>query len=127
MPCMIRETLFGMRDDTRRNLAFWGVAGLAVGLFVWVYSHAASGEGGFADSPPPLAPYAATLAPSPSPIADMQAPTPSPASPSLSPVPIVILPPTLGREIAGEPPLANRRSVYIPSRWFVPYPQHIEP
>ena len=93
-----------MRDDTRRNLAFWGVAGLAVALFVWVYSQAANGEGDFADSPPSLAPFAATQAPSPSPVREMQAPTPSPPSPSLSPPPSVILPPTLGREIAAEIP-----------------------
>jgi hypothetical protein len=93
-----------MRDDTRRDLAFWGVAGLAVALFVWVYSQAANGEGDFADSPPSLAPFAATQAPSSSSVGEMQAPTPSPPSPSLSPPPSVILPPTLGREIAAEPP-----------------------
>jgi len=93
-----------MRDDTRRDLAFWGVAGLAVALFVWVYSQAANGEGDFADSPPSLAPFAATQAPSPSPVREMQAPTPSPLSPSSSRAPSVILPPTLGREIAAEPP-----------------------
>ena len=49
-----------MRDDTRRDLAFWGVAGLAVALFVWVYSQAANGDGDFADPPPSLAPFAAT-------------------------------------------------------------------
>jgi hypothetical protein len=52
-----------MRDDTRRDLAFWGVGGLAVALFVWVYSQAPNGEGDFADSPPSLAPFAATQAP----------------------------------------------------------------
>lgn len=93
-----------MRDDTRRDLAFWGVAGLAVALFVWVYSQAANGDGDFADPPPSLAPFAATQAPSPSSVGQMQAPTPSPPSPSLSPPPSVIWPPTLGREIAAEPP-----------------------
>ena len=93
-----------MRDDTRRDLAFWAVAGLAVALFVWVYSQAANGEGDFADSPPSLAPFAATQAPSSSPVREMQAPTPSPTRPSLSPGPSVILPPTLGREIAADLP-----------------------
>ena len=94
-----------MRDDTRRNLAFWGVSGLAVALFVAVYSQAGNGEGDFADSPPSLAPFAATQAPSPSPVREMQAPSPSPPSPSLSAAPSAILPRTLGREIAVEPPL----------------------
>ena len=93
-----------MRDDTRRDLAFWGVGGLAVALFVWVYSQAPNGEGDFADSPPSLAPFAATQAPSSSPVREMQAPTPSPPRSSLSPARSVILPPTLGREIAAEPP-----------------------
>jgi hypothetical protein len=93
-----------MRDDTKRTLAFWGVAGLAVALFVWVYSQAANGEGDFADPPPSLAPFAATQAPSSSSVGEMQAPTPSPPSSSSSPPPSVILPPTLGREIAAEPP-----------------------
>jgi hypothetical protein len=93
-----------MRDDTKRDLAFWGVAGLAVALFVWVYSQAANGEGDFADSSPSLAPFAATQAPSPSLVREMQAATPSPPSSSLSPAQSVILPPTLGREIAAEPP-----------------------
>jgi hypothetical protein len=93
-----------MRDDTRRDLAFWGVAGLAVALFVWVYSQAANGEGDFADSPPSLAPFAATQAPSSSPVREMQAPTPSTPRPSSSPARSVILTPTLGREIAAEPP-----------------------
>jgi hypothetical protein len=68
-----------------------------------VYSHTTSGTEDFADSPPSLAPSAATQAPSPSPVPDMQAPTPSPASPSSSRARSVILPPTLGREIAAEP------------------------
>jgi hypothetical protein len=93
-----------MRDDTKRDLAFWGVAGLAVALFVWVYSQAANGEGDFADSPPSLAPFAATQARSSSPVREMQAPTPSTPRPSSSPARSVILTPTLGREIAAEPP-----------------------
>ena len=93
-----------MRDDTRRDLAFWGVAGLAVALFVWVYSQAPNGEGDFADSPPSLAPFAANQASSSSPAREMQAPTPSPPRSSSSPTRSVTLPPTLGREIAAEPP-----------------------
>ena len=93
-----------MWDDKRRDRAFWGAAGLAVGLFIWVYSHSPNGEGDFADSPPSLAPFAATQAPSSSPVREMQAPTPSPPRSSLSPARSVILPPTLGREIAAEPP-----------------------
>ncbi len=93
-----------MRDDTRRDLAFWGIAGLAVALFVWVYSQAPNGEGEFADSPPSLAPFAATQAPSSSPVREMQVPTPSTPRPSSSPARSVIFPPTLGREIAAEPP-----------------------
>ena len=93
-----------MRDDTRRDLAFWGVGGLAVALFVWVYSQAPNGEGDFADSPPSLAPFAATQAPSSSPVREMQVSTPSTPRPSSSPARSVILPPTLGREIAAEPP-----------------------
>ena len=93
-----------MRDDTRRDLAFWGVAGLAVVLFVWVYSQAANGEGDFADSPPSLAPFAATQAPSSSTVREMQAPTPSPTRSGSSAARSVTLPPTLGRGIAAEPP-----------------------
>jgi hypothetical protein len=93
-----------MQDDTRRDLAFWGVAGLAVALFVWVYSQAPNGEGDFADSPPSLAPFAADQAPSPSPASEMQAPTPSPPRSSSSPARSLTLPPTLEREIAAEPP-----------------------
>ena len=104
-----------MRDDTKRNLAFWGVVGLAVALFVWAYSQAANGEGDFADPPPSLAPFAATQAPSSSPVGEMQAPTPSPPSPSLSPGPSVILRPTLGREIAAEPPAAGTPSTSSPT------------
>ena len=96
-----------MRDDTRRDLAFWGVAGLAVVLFVWVYSRAANGEGDFADSPPSLAPFAATQAPSSSPVREMQAPTPSPTRSGSSPARSVTLPPTLGRGIAAEPPRSS--------------------
>lgn len=92
-----------MRDDTRRDLAFWGVAGLAVALFVWVYSQAPNGERDFADSPPSLAPFA-DQAPSSSPAREMQAPTPSPPRSSSSPARSLTLPPTLGREIAAEPP-----------------------
>jgi hypothetical protein len=108
-----------MQDDTRRDLAFWGVAGLAVALFVWVYSQAANGEGDFADSPPSLAPFAATQAPSPSLVREMQAPTPSLPGPSLSPAPSVILLPTLGREIAAEtpapPPATGTPSISSPT------------
>jgi hypothetical protein len=93
-----------MRDDQRRDLGFWGVAGLAVALFVWVYSQAANGERDFADSPPSLAPFAATQAPSSSPVREMQAPTPSPTRSGSSPGRSVTLPLTLGREIAAEPP-----------------------
>jgi len=93
-----------MRDDTRRDLAFWGVAGLAVALFVWVYSQAPNGEGDFADSPPSLAPFAADQAPSSSPARETQAPTSSPPRSSSFPARSLTLPPTLGREIAAEPP-----------------------
>src|SRR6185436_8153357 len=93
-----------MRDDTRRDLAFWGVAGLAVALFVWVYSQAPNGEGDFADSPPSLAQFAADQAPSSSPARETQAPTSSPPRSSSFPARSLTLPPTLGREIAAEPP-----------------------
>lgn len=93
-----------MRDDTRRDLAFWGIASLAVALFVWVYSQAPNGEGNFADSPPSLAPFAANQAPSSSPAGEMQASTPSAPRSSSSPARSVTLPPNLGREIAAEPP-----------------------
>src|SRR6187397_74009 len=92
-----------MQDDPKWDIAFWVVAALVVGLFVWGYSHATSGTEGFADSPPSLAPSAAIQAPSPSAVLEVHAPTRSPAGPSSSPAPNVILPPTLGREIAAEP------------------------
>src|SRR6478735_7933588 len=97
------KELFGMRDDTRRDRLFWGAAALALGLFIWVYSHAASGEGDFADAPPSLAPSAVTQAPSPAPLPETQAPTSQPASLRPSPASGVILPLTVGREFAAEP------------------------
>ena len=48
-----------MEDDPKWEIAFWVVAALVVGLFVWGYSHATSGTEDFADSPPSLAPSAA--------------------------------------------------------------------
>src|SRR5438094_477467 len=93
----------GMRDDPKWDIAFWVVAAVVAGLFVWVYFHATSGTEDFADPPPSLAPSAAIQSPSPSPAPDTHAPTPSPASRSLSPAPSMILPPILGREIAAEP------------------------
>src|SRR6476646_1121117 len=79
----VREP-FAMWDDKRRDRVFWGAAGLAVGLFIWVYSHSPNGEGDFADSPPSLAPSAAVQVASPSPVSEIPAVSPSPASPGSS-------------------------------------------
>ena len=110
-----------MWDDKRRDRVFWGAAGLAVGLFIWVYSHSPNGEGDFADSPPSLAPSAAIQVASPSPVSEIPALSPSPASPSSSDASSVILPVTFGREIGFR--FANSAS----SLWFVPERQRVEP
>src|SRR5436190_14203034 len=93
-----------MWDDKRRDRAFWGAAALAVGLFIWVYSHSPNGEGDFADSPPSLAPSAAIQVASPPPVSEIPALSPSPSSPSSSRASSVILPVSFGREIAFESP-----------------------
>src|SRR6476620_2192984 len=102
-----RERAFGMWDERKRDRMFWGAAVVAVGLFIWVYSHAASGEGDFADAPPSLAPSAAIQAVSPSPGAQVPSLSPSSATPSPSPASSVILPVTFGREIAAQPPIPS--------------------
>src|SRR5512133_536071 len=93
-----------MWNDKRRDRVFWGAAGLAVGLFIWMYSHSSNGEGDFADSPPSLAPSAAIQVASPSSVSEMPALSPSPSSPSSAHASSVILPETFGREIAFESP-----------------------
>ena len=96
---------------------------LAVGLFIWVYSHSPNGEGDFADSPPSLAPSAAIQVASPSPVSEMPALSPSPASPGSSHASSVILPVTFGREIAFE----SSAPPPPPPLRFVPERQRVEP
>ena len=100
---------------------FWGAAGLAVGLFIWVYSHSPNGEGDFADSPPSLAPSAALQVASPSPVSEIAGALPFTGEPQF--VPCVKRDPAGDVRARDRFRFANSSS----SLWFVPERQRVEP